>query len=447
MQLFLQVVFATVHKLPRYNTVPDLKDSLYAIGYLCEKLMRGRRYSFTRSEFLSTLAEYCAAQLIDIEIDTLFAMLCECNLLMLGSDGRFHFRYSYWLFFFAANRMHHDKAFYNFVIESRRYANFPGIIEFYSGIDRRSTELLAVLLSDLDALNTSFIERTEFSDKFEPFEGLTWEPDVDVLEKARAAIESESANSRLPVDVKDAIADRSYDRAKPYKQSISTFLDDASMFVCIQVMRASSIALRNSDHADVDTRRRLLGQIMLTWARELRVVATLSPILSEDGVGGVDGLNFYLDESLLRYPKEERLTRLINSIPWNVANYYQADFFSAKMGPLYYDYLWSSADAAARHILLVQIIRGKPKGWAGVVERYISELDKNAFYLLDVTKELKKSFDLDFDMGDDRAKLKLLVGTAYSKHLSKKKKPSEKDRLELANTVLSGDVTEDGRAS
>ncbi|WP_196257909.1 metallophosphoesterase family protein [Pelagibacterium limicola] len=432
--LFLGILFNEVQSIPKYNTAPDLKDSLFSLGYFAEQIMKSGEPVFSKSLFIEKITEYAKAQLVEIESDTLFFILCSCGIIHAYED-KYCFRFAYWLQYFAANRMHHSKEFYNFIMSDRRYASHPEIIEFYSGIDRRSGDLLEVLYRDLSDLNSEFESRTNFSDHFDPYEILHWEPNIEKLEEAKEAIENEASHSNIPTELKDAILDKNYDRSKPYQQTINRYISESSLFVCLQIMKCAARALRNSDHAGVPIRKKLLDEIMLTWAREMRIIVVLSPILSEEGHGGLDGLSFYLDESFDKYEGEEKWRRLMTSIPWNVGNFYGQEFFSAKMLPLYLDYLGRTTDAAARHILTIQIVREKPKGWETHVEDYIVSLDKNSFYLSDLAKEMRKSYDIDDIPFSERDRLKNLIGSAYGKHSTGAKRPNSRLRQRVIDAI------------
>jgi len=170
---FLQILFSTMQGMPKYSTIPDMKDSLFALGYLCEALYRKKSFSFARDDFYTIVGQYCKEQLVDIQIDTLFLMLCASNLL-LEKGGKYEFRFSYWVHFFSAHRMHHNPEFYQHLMEGRKYANFPEVIEFYSGIDRRSSKLIDTLLSDLDEVNNEVLARTDLSDDLDFYASITW---------------------------------------------------------------------------------------------------------------------------------------------------------------------------------------------------------------------------------------------------------------------------------
>jgi len=112
------------YNIPTYQTRPDLQDCEYVIGYFCELLIRDDEYIFPRSRFLLEIQNICKAQLIELETQVVFDVLYENNIII--SQGAFFcFRFSFWIYYFAAHRMHHDKTFAGFMLENMRYAKYP----------------------------------------------------------------------------------------------------------------------------------------------------------------------------------------------------------------------------------------------------------------------------------------------------------------------------------
>ena len=255
----------------------------------------------------------------------------------------------------------------------------------------------------------------------------------------RSAIADEANTSQLPVGVRDAIADNTYDRRKPYRQEIRGFLKDSSMLLAVQIMRAAARGLRNSDHADVGARRALLKAIVLTWSRVLRILTVLSPVLVSEGAGGIDGLNFNLDDSFKGMDDDEKWHQLIRSFPWNVVNFYGGDLYSAKMAPMYYEFMDSDSGnpLVDRHLMAVHISRGKPRGWALEVGNYINSLPKDSFYLSDMATEMKRDYDYGYADSDQLSDLRSLIGKTYGKHFTGAKQPN-RDLVEKYATHVLG---------
>ena len=69
----LYFLFHEFDKIPAYATHgTDLKDCEYALGYLCEWMIRTNKRSFTQNEFIDQVRKYCARQMIDLDVALLF---------------------------------------------------------------------------------------------------------------------------------------------------------------------------------------------------------------------------------------------------------------------------------------------------------------------------------------------------------------------------------------
>ena len=173
-------------------------------------MIRNRKTTFTKNEFYERTQEYCKSQLLDLDSEVLFAFLISENIL-IRKDLFFSFRFSYWLYFFAAHRMHHSPAFAEKYSQPVAVFGNPQIIEFYTGIDRRRSDAVVRLTEDLKRMNAEFLARTGISNNFNPFQEALWSPSEDSIKKMLQEVSVGVSESSLPAKVKDAIADESYD--------------------------------------------------------------------------------------------------------------------------------------------------------------------------------------------------------------------------------------------
>ena len=165
---FLFLIFFSYKKFPDYGRVPDMKDALAVVGAFCEGIIRKRHNGFRKDEFISSSSKFCEEMSIDVDCSQLFEVMHRENIIVKTGDS-FFFRYVHWVYFFGAHRMHHDSEFCSFVLKDNYYMNFPEIIEFYSGVDRRREELLGILISDLRSVNDAFEHRTGINSDFDPY--------------------------------------------------------------------------------------------------------------------------------------------------------------------------------------------------------------------------------------------------------------------------------------
>src|SRR5690606_14409125 len=126
----------------------------------------------------------------------------------------------FWVYYFAAKRMHADENFKNFILENKKYLAFPEIIEFYTGIDRNRNDALEILLKDIRTTKQMVEEKLGIKGNINHLKIAQWKPKEDELEKLQKEIADNVIPSNLPDSVKDQFLDKTYNQIRPYNQSI-----------------------------------------------------------------------------------------------------------------------------------------------------------------------------------------------------------------------------------
>lgn len=430
-----------VDDIPTYKVRPDLKDCEYVLGYFCEKILRDSKYYFTRELFIDELKLCCKKSFIDLEVQVVFDVL-SANHIIIKRGELFQFRFAYWIYYFAAQRMHHDKEFAKFIYEDMRYAKYPEIIEFYTGIDRRREDALMVLIKDVRANCDKVQAKCGLPEKLNPYKYAQWRPTAATLEHMKSEIADGVKKSNLPDSVKDKYADRLYDRTRPYDQGIRDILAEYSFEYMVQTMRAGARALRNSDYVNPETKRELLSEIMRCWQHISNVLLILAPILAIHRRAAFDGYGFFLVGCLDNTP-EERLQAILNEVPTIVVNWYKEDLFSQKMGPLLIDQLVNEHDELIKHKLILLLIDQRPRGWRAQVQHYIADAKKDSFYLWDVYRSLRAQYRYSFASFDTLSDMKYLIKMAIAKHETGDKIPSMKLINRFKNAIPFREVMKD----
>lgn len=434
LEMVLFLLFNT-DVVPGYKTKPDLKDCEYVLGRLCEKMLRTENYGFTRENFCKELMSSCAEKLIDLEIDVVFDVLYANNIITLKS-GQYQFRYSYWVFYFAALRMHSDAEFASYVLEGKKYVSYPELIEFYTGIDRNRADALRQLMRDLcDACNT-VQSKVGLPDGMNPLRNAKWTLTETELTRMQDDISEDVLKSKLPDEVKDRYADRAYNPVKPYDQSIFTILREYSLLFLMQNIKASARALRNSDYVEPDLKREMLNEIMRSWEQVTKVVTVLAPVLAERGDATFGGLRFVLDAQAFKGSFEQRTVQVFQSGPQNVVNFFREDLFSAKMGPLLFDHMASENNDIRKHELALLLISERPRGWKDQIQDYIGSIAKDSYYLLDVLSVLRREYKYSFASSAALAEIAYLIKMTYVKHKHGLKKPGPHEVAKISQGLL-----------
>ncbi len=412
----LWLLFYQFDKIPRYATRPDLKDCEFALGFFCESLIRSRKNTFTKNEFYAAIQQYCASQLLDLDIEVLFAFLVSENILV-RRGLEFGFRFIYWLYYFAAHRMHHSPEFAQFILAERKYSAFPEIMEFYAGIDRMRADAVDRLAKDLDEMDADFLQRSGIPTEYSPFAHIRWATTAEAVEKVKQQLAESIAESALPAEVKDAIADRRYNRARPYAQTLARFIDESSLAQMVAAMRGASRVLRNSDHVSPEAKARLLDSVLRCWVRVCQTLVVISPLLAEHKRAFFEGVNFCLDSSFDKLElADQRWKALVTSIVDNVVDWYHHEMFSKKLGALFVHHVTSNKDTLSELLIVLTLVKQRPHNWEREVENYILRQHKNSFALSKVFALLRHEFRIAFATERTRHQLRRLAGMAVAKH-------------------------------
>ncbi|MDP2851169.1 MAG: serine protease [Sulfuricurvum sp.] len=423
-----------IDDIPKYKTRPDLKDTEFVLGYFCEQLLIENSVYFTREVFLSKLDNFCSASEIDLDIHVIFDVLYENNIIV-SRGNRFCFRFTYWIYYFAAHRMHHSPDFAKFILENMRYASYPELIEFYTGIDRRRDDAIHTLTSDIQKTRLLVESKCAFPTSFNIYDIAQWKPSDDSVEKMHEEVTDTVLNSKLPDIIKDEFADQSYCRTRPLHQEIHTILEEYSFLRLMKGIKAGAKALRNSDYSDPIIRHALLEEILLSWEQITKILVALSPILSKDGYATLEGATFVLDGNFSG-SKEEKFNQIVQLLPSNVVNWYKDDLFSKKMGSLLYKHIEKKPNSFMQHTLNLLIANKRPKNWDKHIESYIENENKNSFYLLDIYNQLRAEYKFSFASDSELKSIERLMKMTVAKHQLGMKKPSMTIIKKVSDDIL-----------
>jgi predicted MPP superfamily phosphohydrolase len=423
-----------VDDIPTYKSRPDLKDCEYVLGKFCEKLIRVRRAKFSRKEFIDDLNRFCSERVLALDVAVVFDVL-YLNNIVVACGNEFAFKFSYWVYYFAAQRMHQDKAFAKYILEDMNYSSFPEVIEFYTGIDRSRDDALKTLVNDIRVTRETVEKRCGLPVEMNPYRFGRWKPTEETIVEMENEIKDGVQKSKLPSSVKDTYADRGYNRVLPYNQELADFLTDYSLATLMQIVKAGSRALRNSDYVDPELKRELLAEISASWEQISKVILVISPILAEKKIAMYDGAGFALSGSF-GDTREERFNRIITNIPYNIVDWYKDDVFSSKMSPLLMEHFGNISDEQAKHRFSLLLILTRPAGWRRKIEQYIEEISKNSFYLFDAFRLLRSEYRYSFSSTSELKDIEYVMKMALAKHETGSKKPGKKMIDRMSDKVL-----------
>ncbi|CAH6865710.1 conserved hypothetical protein [Vibrio chagasii] len=414
----LYLLFNVDH-IPKYKTRPDLKDVEFVLGYLCENFIREHKFDFSREYFLEQIGEFCDDSDIDMETGVIFDVL-YVNGIIIQRNDRFCFKFSYWVLYFAAHRMHQNDDFADYVLMDMNYTSYPEIIEYYAGIRRNSSKVLRVLYDDVHRTRKCVEAKCKLPEDFDIYSELMWTPTDESLDSVKDMLEAGAAGSRLPDEIKDHYADQSYDASKPMKQSMHKILEEYSLLRLMRGIHSASKALRNSDYADSKLRHQLMSEIVISWELIIKFQVLLSPIICREKQVIVEGAQFQLRDCFSD-DSTQALMELIPVIPCNVINWFKDDIFSKKMGSFFYKNAKKHDRPLALHTLALLVVAKRPIEWEIFIDEYIRSLNKNSYYLSSICQELQEQYSYSFTSAKELKNIEKLIKLSVAKHEGVKK--------------------------
>lgn len=406
----IKVLFLKPDSFFYTNNLDDVECCLI-MGTLCEHLMRqnnGKHYLryFTEEDYLTATSEL-KGRFSDHVIINLFEQMKEAQIIVPYLNY-YEFRFSYWVYYFTAYQMYHNKEFYNYMVCTQKCIYMPDIIEFYSGIDHKCEELNLLIIQELNKLCGDIIKNLGIN-SFNPYDLLKCRPNKAFEDKTQEQIESELTSSKMPEVIKDSIKDMEYNNMRPFNQAIETVMEEYKVKNMMTLTRSASRALRNSQMISTELRVQLYQSIQNAWSSIVRVLILLTPALVQTGHGGIGGANFALTGKFHDDPKQ-KFIQVLSVIPYNIVRWYINDIYSEKRFSVYKEAITNKQTSdVIRHINILIIISGRPSGWQEIVSNYIESVKRNSFYLGNVLSTLNHCYRWDTMTPNEQKKTEKLI--------------------------------------
>lgn len=422
--------------LPRYDSTPDVKDCQFILGCFCETLIRENRYYFTMDEFLGKTRECSSANLIDIDVKVVFNILFDNNIIS-ENDNYLSFKSAFWLLYFVARRMHGSTDFADYIFKSKKYLDYPEIIEFYTGIDRNRNDALNVLLTDVKDTCDTVFARMSIPDTINPYRLARWNPTPEHIVRMQQELSDTVMSSGLPDTIKDKYQDQNYNLYTPYNQNviIHDFFEEYYVYNLMQEIKSSSRALRNSDYADAEIKKQLLNEILRGWLQISKVLFALIPVLATKGKAEYGGAGFFLSNNFGE-TEEIRAKNILFVILTNVVGFFKDDIYSSKITPLLYDAFEHQSNPLIKQQLALLFIICRPPKWYDHIEKYIISLSKDSFFLFEVVNTMRAQYIFGFIDDSDLRRLNILMRKSLAKHMLGVKNPSPGQIRQVPNSYL-----------
>lgn len=429
----LKVIFDNPGNLFYGNTLDD-DNCIFLLGYFSEHLLRNNKESFTESEFLSITIPFAEQHYNPTNISDLLQVLKQ-NQIVVNLNGSLRFRFTCWIYFFAARRMRISLEFAEFMFNQKHTLYYPEIIEFYTGTDGAREDVAKMIIDDINSLSKKVHSKIGLKENINPFTDIKWSLNETVSGMTQEQLEENVKKSKLPDEIKDVVADKDYNSIKPYNQTITNFFEEYDVQNLMNLTRSASRALRNSEFISPYFREELAKSIFEAWKEIIRVLFLIAPVMAKNGFGGVGGARFQLSDD---FPREynECLKNIVINMPFNVMNWYKDDFFSDKLILLLNKFMIEFPDPTVRHIIALTIASGRPPKWQESINEYIGSIGKNSYYLGDLYTNLRHNYSTKLMIPRELRQTESLIKSCWAKHNTGSPLPGRDTIAKVPNSTL-----------
>jgi hypothetical protein len=263
-------------------------------------------------------------------------------------------------------------------------------------------------------------------------------------EKIIQNLESGVKTSNVPSTLKDSFEDETYDPSRPFDQSVRKFFEDYSVNYMMQSIHIASKTFRNSDYVDRQSKDKLLNAILESWKVAVQILWTIAKPLSLHGIISYDDTTFELidDTKEENDTLNDKLIRIIVTIPRNIMIHFKNDMYSDKNGKTIIQVFERETDKIKKYLLACVIVMERPLGWSNCISQYIAQVGQNSYYLgnlKDIMLFIYNFYEID---PKDFSALKTLIKRAAIKLETGNNNPMPRD-LQRIQFVTEEDQNDD----
>lgn len=397
-----------------YGNEIDAENCKFILGYFCQYLTEQNRIYFAEEEFVNVCKPFAKQQYNSTNLNDLLRVLIN-NQIVEPINDCLQFRLICWVSYFVANRMVDDSTFAETMIVDKKAIFNPDLIDFYTGISGRNSDAVEKITEALERLSKVVYEHLGLDGDFNPFINIKWRLNETESGVTQKQLEEKIKSSRMPDEIKEVVADSSYDSVRPYTQQIFKFLDKYDVRNLMQLLTSASRSLRNSEFIKPDLKEKLAENIFDGWEVVMRVLFYISPLMAKNGFGGLGGAKFKLDHTFSK-DYAECLRQIIVAMPYNIVLWYKNDFYSDKLTPLLKKYLVEHENEIIRHLIALIICNARPRNFETIISPYIRSIGKNTYFLGDLYSSLCLNYSYDFMSNHELTQTANLIKSCYMKH-------------------------------
>ena len=158
-------------------------------------------------------------------------------------------------------------------------------------------------------------------------------------------------------------------------------------------------------------------------------------MLASEGTAGYGGASFVLKGNFGE-TYQDRFRMILFCNPINVVGFFREDIYSEKIAPLLYNRFHTEGNPILKHEIALLIITSRPKNWHSEIDKYITGLPKDSFFLYDAVNALRAQYRFAFVDDNQLRKIALLIKKGLAKHHLNTNNPGSAQIRQISNDNL-----------
>jgi hypothetical protein len=391
------------------------KSKIEIISAFTYHIYTNNQGALTEADWFSFCKLYKDRTLIAFDDKKLLDELLSSRILVeMGSYLCFKYRFFYT--YFLCRHVSSKSSVLRKFIDEKEYYRVYSSASVLSSLHTDNAYLVKILCDRLEAVLDEFAEKYVPKD-FDPFRNACWARTEAEKEKFWKPIEDQLRKGPSSHGEIDRVKSSLLSELATQNQKVSfadlNVLEERLVMACDCLGQA----LVNSDEVAGELKLRAAKLVMRSFLVYLQVAAILAPILKQTKYLNWYGVLFinpwFLETGQFQ---EKDLARFTSGWVGGMGDTLLETIGTRKLG-LVFKKLASGEpnDGFLRYLNTICLIRSKPDGWVEEIERIISQMRKDSFYLLKILHGLLDEFELEVNSFSDVQSIKLLIARVHTK--------------------------------
>lgn len=148
MEIYVELILEKINKDNVYRNNFDFTNKVQLISMIAEKVIKkeNNEYWLNQTEFYNTINDYLKNKVgFSFDANVIMEYLFERKIFTKNNQNEVRFSHVCFMHFFVAKRMEYNPDFRKFILDEKRYFNYPKELDYYTGLVRSDEETFKII--------------------------------------------------------------------------------------------------------------------------------------------------------------------------------------------------------------------------------------------------------------------------------------------------------------